>query len=256
MEVTEKFTGKADVYLKYRPNYPAEYIDYLIAYSSLAPDAVIADIGAGTGKLTRQLLERNLKVIAVEPNDHMRMTAEKLLQHDSNFISISGTAENTGIDEQSVDLITVAQAFHWFDVPKFKLECARILKPDANVALVWNTRDLSNALNAANAEICWEHCPLFKGFSNGFKDIAETDIQFFRDGAYDSQVFENSLEYDLEGFIGRNLSASYAPRETDVVYGAFIEAVTNLFKKYSVEGKVFVKSVARSYVGKVSKTVF
>lgn len=251
MTVTEKFTGKADIYAKYRPSYPSEYIDYLISYNNLTPDAVVADIGSGTGKLTRLLLERNLKVLAVEPNNHMRSVAEAELNEIPGYISMKGTAEGTGIDEESVDLITVAQAFHWFDAEKFKLECRRILKPDANVALVWNCRDFSNSLNVENEDICRKYCASFNGFHNGFGDMPQLDIQFYREGKYDYQEFACSLAYDLDGFIGRNLSASYAPGETEEHYSGFVEAIAQLFKKYMREGIVLVPIKTRSYIGMV-----
>ena len=119
MKTTEKFTGKSDIYSKCRPNYPMEYIKYLISYNNLTSDNIISDIGSGTGILSRQLLDNNLKVIGVEPNDDMRSVAQKSLANYTNFVSINGTAENTGLENESINLITVAQAFHWFDKEKF-----------------------------------------------------------------------------------------------------------------------------------------
>ncbi len=75
----------------------------------------MADIGSGTGIFSHQLLERDLTVFGVEPNDDMRMMAEQSLNLYSRFKSIKATAENTTLKENSVDLVTVAQAFHWFD---------------------------------------------------------------------------------------------------------------------------------------------
>ena len=251
MKTTDKFTGKAEIYVKYRPGYPAEYIDYLTGYNALAPGAAVADIGAGTGKFTRQLLERNFNVIAVEPNDDMRSTAVKSLRHYPNFASQNGSAENTGLQDESTDLITVAQAFHWFDKTKFRQECKRILKKESNVALVWNSRDLSSRLVAENAEICKRFCPQFKGFSGGIEETPEVFAQFFRNGRYDYQSFDNHLEYSLDDFIGRNLSASYAPKSTEPDYHKFIEAITELFNKYSEDDKIILPNITRSYIGKV-----
>lgn len=84
---------------------------------------IVADIGSGTGILSRQLLVRGLHVIGVEPNNDMRNVAEQSLNIHSRFISINATAENTTLKENSVDLVTVAQAFHWFDKKAFKIEC-------------------------------------------------------------------------------------------------------------------------------------
>ncbi len=114
MESTDKFTDKAEIYAKYRPSYPLEYIEYLISEAGLNEESMIADIGSGTGIISRQLLGRGYTVIGVEPNDDMRKVAEQTLKPDSRFISVKATAENTTLNDNSVDLVTVAQAFHWF----------------------------------------------------------------------------------------------------------------------------------------------
>ncbi len=118
MKTTGNFTDKADIYAKYRPSYPNEYIDYLFSANQLNSDRIVADIGSGTGIFSHQLLERGLHVIGVEPNNDMRNVAEQSLNIHSRFISINATAENTTLKENSVDLVTVAQAFHWFDKKK------------------------------------------------------------------------------------------------------------------------------------------
>ena len=100
----------------------------------------------------------------------MRKMAEHSLKRYPHFQSIKATAENTTLKENSVDLVTVAQAFHWFDKEAFKIECQRILKQKANVALVWNSRDVTSPLIQENAEICQKTCPTFKGFSGGIDE--------------------------------------------------------------------------------------
>jgi len=108
----ERFTGKADIYKKYRPSYPKELFDYLYSQVGFGKDSVIADIGSGTGIFSRLLLERGSKVCCVEPNGDMRQTAEKDLSQFENFVSVSGNDKNTGLQDKSVDFITAAQAFH------------------------------------------------------------------------------------------------------------------------------------------------
>ncbi|MEH7375044.1 class I SAM-dependent methyltransferase [Neobacillus drentensis] len=251
MKSTEKFTDKAEVYAKYRPGYPDEYIQYLLEATKLNENSIIADIGSGTGIFSRQLLERNVTVIGVEPNDDMREKAEQSLKQNARFISVNGEAEQTTLQDKSVDLVTVAQAFHWFEKDKFKLECHRILKPNAKVALVWNSRDASSDLNQESEEICQKYCPNFKGFSGGMDETQEVFHQFFKDGIYDFKSFRNDLELDFEGFLGRYLSASYSPKKTDVEYDLFITALSNLFEKYSNNGQIKLPNITRSYLGKV-----
>lgn len=251
MDTTKQFMGKANTYSKYRPNYPKDYINYLIQYNGLTSNQVIADIGSGTGIFTQQLLDRGFKVFAVEPNIDMRTLAETSLSSNPNFISILGTAEKTGIQSSSIDLITVAQAFHWFDKDKFKTECQRLLKPNSNVALVWNSRDALSPVVRENAKLVRLLCPEFKGFSGGIDETPDIYQQFFKNGKYDYKVFRHDLEYTVDAFIGRNLSASYAPKPTDSNYYKFIEAIIELFKKYSRDNIIVVPNITRSYIGKV-----
>jgi len=248
---TDNFTGKATIYSEYRSNYPAAYIEYLLQSNKLSSNDTVADIGSGTGILTKQLLEKNLNVIAVEPNDDMRAAAEKELNHYSQFTSLNAAAEQTQLPDNSIDLITVAQAFHWFDKDQFRLECQRILKQDANVALVWNSRDSASELVIENAAICKKYCPSFKGFSGGIDETPEMYGQFFRNGSYEFKVFEYHLEFDLDHFIGRNLSASYAPKQTDEQYTAFVQALSELHAAYSKNGALIMPNLTRSYVGNV-----
>ncbi len=251
MDSKIKFTGKAAIYSKYRPGYPEEYLDYFITYNRLPADATIADVGSGTGIFSRHLLEKGFRVIAVEPNDDMRGLAKKNLKEYPGFTSQKGSAENTELPAQSVDLVTAAQAFHWFDPLKFKAECSRILKPDANVALVWNSRDTSSELIQENAELCKKFCPQFEGYSNGIEETPDVYRLFFRNGEYDEKEFPHNLKMTLEGFIGRNLSASYAPRETEPGYQEFVEGLTELFVKYSKSDEILVLNITRSYIGRV-----
>lgn len=245
-----KFNGMGKIYAKYRPAYPQEFIDYLYYDVGIKKDSIIADIGSGTGILTRQLLEAGNKIFSVEPNEDMRAVAEVDLSDFNNFISVNGTAENTSLDDNSVNFITVAQAFHWFDRAKFKAECSRILKPNGKIILVWNSR----VFNAESVKDCDEinrkYCPNFKGFSGGMRgEENENDFDDFFCGKYESKVFRNDQTSDLDGFIGRNLSASYTLKENDENYSAYIAELTVSFNKHSIDGKMIMPVVTRSYVG-------
>ena len=110
---TERFSDRAENYAKYRPGYPDEMLQYF--RDLVTPPATVADIGSGTGILTRQLLNSGYELYAVEPNEAMRREAERTLSGHPGFRSMDGTAEATTLADRSVDLITCAQAFHWFD---------------------------------------------------------------------------------------------------------------------------------------------
>jgi len=120
MDSKDKLTNKVNEYIKYRPSYPKEFIDYIINEVGISSKSTVADIGAGTGILTKQLGDRVKRIYAVEPNTNMRTACQEYCSDLKNVISIDGSAEDTGLENNSVDFITVAQAFHWFDRDKRK----------------------------------------------------------------------------------------------------------------------------------------
>src|SRR6516165_3649902 len=135
---TDRFSDRVENYAKYRPDYPAAMLQSLV--KSVPAPARVADIGSGTGILTAQLLEAGYEVFAVEPNRPMAKAAGRELGQRPEFHSVPGTAEATTLESGSVDLITCAQSFHWFDQEKTRSEFKRVLRAGARVAIVWNER--------------------------------------------------------------------------------------------------------------------
>ena len=129
---TELFSNKSVDYSQFRPAYSPAAIEWL--RSNVSGDSVL-DVGAGTGIFTNMLLRAFKTVSAVEPNDDMRKCFQENLPE---LLCQDTTAEATGLPDDSVDLITVAQAFHWLDAEEFKREALRILRPGGSVAIVWN----------------------------------------------------------------------------------------------------------------------
>lgn len=247
-----KFDGMGKIYAQFRPAYPQEFIDYLYFGIGMNENSVIADVGSGTGILTRQLLEKGSKVFAVEPNSDMRMAAEKDLRRFIGFVSVNGSDQNTMLADKSVDYITAAQAFHWFDRVQFKIECGRILKPNGKVILVWNRRDETNELVRDNDAVNKKYCPNFKGASGGMRGAeSEDDFKDFFAGDYETRIFRNDLNYDEQNFIGRNLSGSYALKESDGNYLDYVAELKSLFDKYSANGYLAMPNVTRSYAGRM-----
>ncbi|HYN24061.1 MAG TPA: class I SAM-dependent methyltransferase, partial [Pyrinomonadaceae bacterium] len=139
-----RFTTRVENYAKFRPTYPPSIIDLLRADCGLTEASVIADVGSGTGILSELFLKNGNTVYGVEPNAQMRTAAESLLSDYRRFNSIDGTAESTNLKSDSIDFVTAAQAFHWFEPKKTRAEFARILKPGGWVALIWNERRLDS----------------------------------------------------------------------------------------------------------------
>lgn len=250
MDNTTKFTGMAAVYAKARPAYAPAFIDWLYSEAGMKTGSVVADIGSGTGIFSKALLEKGSIVYGVEPNADMRKTAESALRRFPNFYSVDGTAENTTLAAKSVDYITVAQAFHWFDAERFKAECKRIIKPGGKAVLVWNSRVNGSELVKENAAICKKYCPAFKGFSGGLDHI-EADISRFFDNCFEIKRFANELLFDKTKFIERSLSASYSLKETDSGYKNYIAALEELFNHSAVENILTMPNETVGYVGRI-----
>jgi len=154
---TERFSDRVEPYVRYRPRYPDALLNYLAA--KISPPATVADIGSGTGILSDQLLQFGYPVVAVEPNKPMREAAERRLSGRKGFSSVDGTAENTNLLSLSVDAITCAQSFHWFDRAKCRAEFERILRPQGLIALIWNERAQQDPLMQQYDEVLIRFVP-------------------------------------------------------------------------------------------------
>jgi len=132
------FGSEADAYERSRPSYPPEAVAWLVDRLRLRPGAVVADLAAGTGKLSRLLLPTNASVVGIEPVEGMRRVLHQILP---SVPIIAGTAEAMPIRSSSLDAVCVAQAFHWFDADKTFVELARVLRPGGRVGFAWNARD-------------------------------------------------------------------------------------------------------------------
>src|SRR5450631_2546962 len=137
---TRRFSSRVGNYVRYRPAYPSAVLDLLKKDCGLTAASVIADVASGTGIFTRMLLENGNRVFGVEPNDEMRKAGEEFLRAYSHFTSIKGTAEATTLADHSVDIVTAAQAAHWFDPENARREFIRICRPGGWTVLLWNER--------------------------------------------------------------------------------------------------------------------
>ena len=248
MNNTIRFSGKAEIYAKARPDYAAGLFAYMKESLHISEGCVIADIGSGTGIFSRQLLRNGYNVFAVEPNADMRKKAEEMLSEYQGFVSVDGMDSNTNLPDKSMDHVTAAQAFHWFDADAFKKECRRILKPNGKIIIVYNSFDESADSNKALADIRRKYCPDFQGFCNGMND--EKCCAFFN-GKCSVFRIDNSKKYDLHGYINRVLSSSHSLKESDERYGEYLEDVNELFNTFSKDGMVTVPMSTVAYAGTV-----
>lgn len=237
-----------DNYVRYRPGYPDEQLHYLIKKCGLDNQSSIADIGSGTGIFTKCLLDKNLSVTAVEPNDEMRNAADNLLSKYSTYSSIKGTAETTGLSTSSFELLTVAQAFHWFDWPKAINEFKRVLKPKGQLALIWNRRNLLDPFQQAYEKMLREFAPEYNLVNHmNIKD--EKLSALFDTNNYQHKAFQYSQNFSCDAFLGRMQSSSYSPAQGTDELAALNQAAIQLFEEFAIEGMLSFEYICHLYLG-------
>lgn len=136
----EGFRRAVDAYERGRPAYPLEAVAWLVEALRIGPGTTVVDIGAGTGKLTAQLVPTGATIVAVEPIDTMRAALAAKLP---TVTAHPGTAEALPLQTASADAILAAQAFHWFNIPAAAVEFSRVLRPGGGLGVIWNERDTS-----------------------------------------------------------------------------------------------------------------
>ena len=245
----DRFSRRAQYYDAYRPRYPESLLTYMREQLSLSQRSLVADIGSGTGILTEMLLENGNTVFAIEPNEDMRKTAEARLSHYLTFKSVKGSAEATTLQSNSVDFITAAQSFHWFQVGAAKREFRRILRMDGWVVLIWNTRMTSSPfLQGYEALVAWTAGETKNRVRH--EDLTGTAIIEFLE-KYQAVKLHSSQVLDLNGLVGRLLSASYSPLPGEPLHEQLVRKATDLFDRYQRNGTVTLEYWTEVYAGKL-----
>lgn len=247
---TGRFSDRVADYVKHRPDYPPAALAAALGATDPDPRTgtglIVADVGAGTGISTRQLADLGARVIAVEPNADMRAagetTANPLIRWQS------GTAEATGLPAASVDVVVCAQAFHWFRQPEALAEFARILKPQGRVSLVWNCRDRNDAFT--------------RGYTEAIVAIggeSRVETHKFEPGAIERSgrfepvrmlQFPHAQRMNLEGLLGRALSASYVPK-SGPGHQQIMAALRQLFAQHARDGLVSLRYRTEVYTARL-----
>ena len=247
---TVRFDGREDDYDRYRPGYPEDVVILLRERGVLSNDTVVADIGSGTGILTAMLLRQGALVYAVEPNARMRSKAEARFRDKDRFVSVPARAEETGLPDGCVNLITAAQSFHWFDPGRCRREFMRILRPEGWVMLVWNNRlDDKGDFNIAYERL------LKKDHADDSRGVTEQELdsridQLFA-GDFKRTDYDNYQHLDLEGLRGRLRSSSYCPRPEDPAFAPLMKDLEALFKTHQSGGTVPMLYRTEVYLGKM-----
>ncbi|MGH2742491.1 MAG: class I SAM-dependent methyltransferase [Thermoleophilaceae bacterium] len=195
----EGFSRSAEAYDRGRPRYPKEAVALVV--SRLPPDAAVLDLAAGTGVLTRALLEAGVRVVAVEPVAEMRAALPGSVR------ALEGTAEAIPLGAGEVGGVVVGQAFHWFDGDAALAEIHRVLRPDGLLALLWNGRVDEDPVNVAIEELVAPHragTPTHRG--DAWRAAFERTSLF---GPLEEHELANSQELDADGMEARVGSISF-----------------------------------------------
>ena len=245
-----RFSNRAENYAKYRPGYPPGVVDILKTECGLTPQSVIADIGSGTGILTELFLKNGSRVFAVEPNAAMRAFADRAFKAHEKFVSIDGSAEQTSLPNHSVDFIAAAQAFHWFDRKRARLEFTRILRADGWVVLIWNERKLDTTPFLRDYE------NLLLRFGTDYQNVRHENVRaeiadFFYPHSVEIRQLENVQHFDFEALKGRLLSSSYTPTADGPSFTPMLAELEHIFNANQTEGKVSFEYETQVYFGRL-----
>ncbi|MGF1590616.1 MAG: class I SAM-dependent methyltransferase [Pleurocapsa sp.] len=244
MNPLERFNNRAEDYAKYRPSYPSEAIDCILEGFKQPDPLTAADIGARTGIASSLLADKEVRVMAIEPSAGMRQAAtpHPLIQFED------GNAENTQLEDNSVNLVTCFQAFHWFNPEPTLSEFARILKPGGKLAVVWNNRDRSDKFTK-------EYGNLMKIAANSKPKLRKDRIKSLHNTSLFSSVrhlvFPYQYALDRDGLVGRAMSASYVPK-TGKIYEKLTKKLNKLYERYCDDaGLVYFKYKTNVYLTSV-----
>jgi SAM-dependent methyltransferase len=247
----ERFSNRVADYIRYRPGYPRAVLDLLRDECALGPESVVADVGSGTGILTRLFLDNGNLVYGVEPNAEMRQAGEEFLARYPNFHSVAAAAEATTLPDASVHFVTAGQAFHWFDAQAARMEFQRILHPQGWVAVIANHRkkDSTPFLRAYES--------FLRSFGTDYGKVAETYpsaarmADFFGAEPFRERTAPNRQIFDFDGLSGRLRSSSYAPPPEHPNHKPMLAALKELFDAHSDGGNVSFDYVTHIYYGQL-----
>ncbi len=248
---TQRFSSRVDNYVRYRPGYPREVLNLLKKECDLTTESIIADIASGTGIFTRVLLENGNRVFGVEPNAEMRRAGEEFLRSYPRFTSVAGTAEATTLPDHSLEIVTAAQAAHWFDREKARGEFIRVLKPGGWCVLLWNER------RTDSTPFLREYEQLLLTHGTDYQEVRHERTTaeiagFFSPTPFELSTLEMRQEVDYAGLEGRLLSSSYTPTPEHENYEPMLRELQRIFDEHQTNGRVSLDYNTLVYYGQLS----
>ncbi|MBQ8496907.1 MAG: methyltransferase domain-containing protein [Clostridia bacterium] len=243
---TSLFKDKSTNYRKFRPSFPISAINLVF---SVKETPVIADIGSGTGRVSALCIDRAEKLYAIEPNEEMRKTATESLSKYSNYIPIAASAEQTTLEENSVDIIVVSSAYHYFDNEETKKEFKRILKENGYVFLFWDIYE-GNVFDEEKFLIDQKYREKKNRTLSGIARETRAE-HLFGKGNFKKESFEQIFSQSFEEFFGGWSSASYMPNIESPEYEAFQKDAFSLFSRFAENNLLKMRVQTVCFYGKI-----
>jgi ubiquinone/menaquinone biosynthesis C-methylase UbiE len=241
---TERFSGRVAEYERYRQRYQAQQILPLLRdWCGLTPQVRVADIGAGTGMLAEVFLENGNEVVAIEPNEEMRAVCETLTERWPKLSVADATAEQTGLVDSSIDLISVGRAFHWFDRARALEEFRRILKPGGWVTLISAGRSREKSPQAAAFEQLLVDHGTDRNYVRGGYRVHEQLDELFPAGEVRRAEIAGAQQLTREEFIGQTMSFSVVPLPGHPKHEGMLSALQDFFTRYAREGLITIPTI-------------
>ena len=246
------FSTKVADYVASRPDYAPALLTTLRERCGLAAGAGIADVGAGTGILSRSLLDSGYQVIAVEPNAAMRAAADAALAGRTGYRSVAGSAETMPLAAGSVDLITAAQAFHWFDPEPARRECLRVLKPHGQVALIWNDRTADDPLQTVLDDLAARFGGAKRSAMAAQGERANLDV-FFSGARWEEFAWPHEQHLTGAGMQSLVFSRSYIPARDSAEGRTIADEVSRVFHQFATDNRISIRYKTVLVLGRPEK---
>lgn len=249
MNVVHRYLGKGTCYVRHRWDFADEAVGALVAACRLSPEARVADIGSGTGMLTRHLVDRFREVFAVEPNAELRGLAEDALGAYSSFRSVDGLSDATTLPSGTVRLVTVGRALHWFPPDSTRAEFRRILEPEGLVAVFGIPCRDQRLLDAIDTV-----CTADNGWEAAFEKRRAPDPPlhpYFGHGEVRTLSVDGSVLEGWDAFLGRISSMSAAPAADHPRRARFERALRVVFDRHATHGLLEVPNATTVTFGQL-----
>ncbi len=251
MDTKQVFSKKAEKYAKYRWDYAAGAIEAVINMTHMALNSTMADLGAGTGILTKHFIGKAQKIYAIEPNAEQRQILTRELGAFPSVVVMESSAEATQLPDHSVDVITVAQAIHWFEPEPARQEMTRILKKNGWLALIRNNGADNERNQAAGRLMTEEYGANLSIVTNAPKKrparfyFGQNDPQTF--------VFPFVFQQSREDFLGTFTTVSFMPDEDHPLFPKLEKEAKKVFSQYSKNGYWEVEGETEVVIGQPSE---